>query len=340
MRTLAIASGIVTGIAVALALASPAATDRARPVAEAAARPSDEAPDGLLVLAVLDPERAVVANPRTGRKRERELPGGTLCHGPVLASRDRVILGGTRGGRPVTLSLPLTLRGRARSLGSADTFAASPRPGRLWLVRWTQLGRTTARITVREAGLSGGAASITARRLPRWSTLEAVLDDGFLVTTVRGLALLHGHSRSVFRSAWLVAAGRSRFARCRGRCRRVIVWSRASERILDTPGRLRAYLGGRAAFSPDERRLALWLQGRGGARIGVVDLDDGEWTFIGGARRVGYEPLAWSPSGRWLYFTGARGRLLAWRLGASRPVRLPIHPGGTVLSIATTTTPR
>jgi hypothetical protein len=64
------------------------------------------------------------------------------------------------------------------------------------------------------------------------------------------------------------------------------------------------------------------------------------WTVLTGATLAGYRSAAWSPSGRWLYFTGAGHRLYAWRLGSSRPVRLPIRPGGTVMSIATANTPR
>ena len=45
---------------------------------------------------------------------------------------------------------------------------------------------------------------------------------------------------------------------------------------------------------------------------------------------------AWSPSGRWLYFTGRGNRLLASRDGVVRPVRLPVRTGGAVMSIAST----
>jgi hypothetical protein len=65
----------------------------------------------------------MVANPRTGETSARRLAGGTLCPGPVRAAGERVILGGSRGGRAVALSLPLTLTGRARSLGVAEAFA-------------------------------------------------------------------------------------------------------------------------------------------------------------------------------------------------------------------------
>jgi hypothetical protein len=81
-------------------------------------------PDGRLVLSIaghtpggsgaVTREWAAVFDPRDGSLRRRRLAGGTLCIAPVVARRGRVLFGGYRGRRPVTLSLPLTLRGRAR----------------------------------------------------------------------------------------------------------------------------------------------------------------------------------------------------------------------------------
>ena len=102
---------------------------------------------------------------------------------------------------------------------------------------------------------------------------------------------------------------------------------------LDPPAGVHALLGTPAAFSPDGRRLALPVRAGGRDQVAVVDLARGRWT-VGGARLTGYRAMAWSPSGRWLYFTGARHRVLGWSPG-SAPRRLPIRPGGTVLSIAT-----
>jgi hypothetical protein len=49
---------------------------------------------------------------------------------------------------------------------------------------------------------------------------------------------------------------------------------------------------------------------------------------------TGYRAVAWSPSGRWVYFTGRRHRVFAWSPSAA-PRPLPIDTGGTVMSIAT-----
>ncbi len=72
-------------------------------------------------------ERVVVADPRAGRVRSRRLPGGTLCHGPLMAVGDRVIYTGYRGSRAMPMSLPLTLTGAPSPLGRPTP--SSPRRG-------------------------------------------------------------------------------------------------------------------------------------------------------------------------------------------------------------------
>ena len=278
----------------------------------------------------------MVADPRTGETRERRVPGGTLCHGPVLAVGDRVVLSGLRGSRLVARSLPLSLTGASRSLGAADTFVASATPGRVWLGRWTRLGTRAARVSLREVDAAGRPV---ARATVRWGLLEGVVDDGFVLSDERGLTLRRdGAGSRSFLGAWMLAAGGSRFARCRpddGWCRRVRIWSADTDRTLEPPTGVRLPLGGDAGFSPDGRRLALPVRTGGRDRVAVVDVASGRWTLARGAL-ADYRSIAWSPSGRWLYFTGSRDRVFGWRVGAAEPVPLPIHPGGTVMSIATT----
>jgi hypothetical protein len=293
----------------------------------------DAEPDGLLLLAVLSPERAMAADPRTGATSARELPGGTLCHGPLLAVGRRVVYVGSRKGRFVALSAPLGRPGRARSLGRADTMAASPTPGRLWLGRAIRLGRDAERIALREVDARG---RVVARDvLPEWAMLDGVVGDGLLIT--RGSRIVLRRPQRPPRrigAGWLFAAGASRVAWCKGGCRRVRIWSEAGEQTLDTPAGLRPDQAGRPAFSPDGERLALPVSTPGGSRVAVIDLELGEWSVLPGARIGGYKAIAWSPSGRWLYFTGRGDRLLAARGGVERPVRLPVRTGGPVMSIA------
>jgi hypothetical protein len=165
MRT-AVAALAATSLV--LALAAPAGIDEGpRPLGTARER----GPDGVLVIAALSPERMLVADPGTGRTRERELPGGTLCHGPLLAIGDRVVYLGSRGGRAVALSAPLGRLGRARSLGPAQLIVPSADTGRLWLGRWTDADHLAGRLMLREVDAGGHVTATAGRRLPRWAWL-------------------------------------------------------------------------------------------------------------------------------------------------------------------------
>ncbi len=276
-------------------------------------------PDGLLVLSVaghdaksraVTREWAGVADPRTGVTRKRRLPGGTLCRGPVLAVGDSVIFGGFRGRRAVARALPLSLRGPVRTLGAAQSYAASAARDRV----------------------------VLGRGLPRHSTLHAVTRAGRVITRRGALTLWDARAKRALRTVregWFVAAGPSRVAWCRGRCRSLGIWTAGAVRTLTPPARMHP-LGTVAAFSPDERHLAAPVIVDGKERAAVVDLRSGEWSLVPGGRLGGYHTLAWSPSGRWLYFTAGKERLGAWRVGTPAAVALPTRPGGTVISIATT----
>ena len=126
----------------------------------------------LLVLAVIGTERsasavhgerAVVADPRTGEQNSFALPGGTLCHGPLMAVGDRVIYSGYRGSKAFAMSLPLTLRASATSLGRADAITPSARPGRLWLGLLAHDGKRS-RVDVPGGGDSGRGGHLPGGR--------------------------------------------------------------------------------------------------------------------------------------------------------------------------------
>jgi len=294
-------------------------------------------PDGVLVIAALSPERAVVADPRTGDTRSRRLPGGTLCHGPLMAVGDRVLWSGLRSGGAVARSLPLTLGGRPRSLSAADSFTRSAAPGRIWLGDWTgRLGRS-AGVALREIDLEGRMLGRERQPLPRFTMIQAALDDGLLVTHGRRLTLWGRRSGRPLRSirdGWPIAASGSSFAWCGPRCRGLGVWSRAGERRVHPPAGLKLQAAD-GAFSPDGRRLAVVVSRDGSSHAAVIDLESRDWSLVPGVELDDYQALAWSPSGRWLYLAAHQDRLVAWRPGAESAVRLPIQPGGRVMSIDT-----
>jgi hypothetical protein len=320
----------LVAIALVLGFAAPAGTESAGPrqdgILAAAARDAAARPDGLLVLAVLSPERAIVADPRTGEMRERELAGGTLCHGPLLVIADRVVYFDLRRRRLVARAAPLDRLGRDRPVGSAEIATPSATPGRLWLGN-----RRGSRIDLREIDVHGSVHARTSTRLARWGTLEAHVGGEFLTT--RGAGLVLGRER--IRDGWLLGAGAERFAWCARGCDHVRVWSDGDRSALYPPAGIRPQPGPRAAFSPDGRRLALPVEVAGKPRFAVVDVERNDWSIVPRARPDDYSALAWSPSGAWLYLAAGNQRLLASRGGTARPHALPIRTGGSVMSIAT-----
>jgi hypothetical protein len=301
-------------------------------------------PDGVLVLGVVyrhggvPTERVVVADPRTGLARARRLEGGALCHGPVLAVDDRVIASGSRGRRSVVLSFPLNVSERPGVLAAADQFVPSSSPGRLWVAENEPDRRTLRFSSLREVTASGRTVYRVRRDLPRWSAFQGAVAGNLILGRGNDLELWDPRAGRVVRrlnDAWVIATNGSRMAWCSGNCRAIRLSTRARhEHLLRLPDGTRL-TGTYAAFSPDGSRLAVSVVRRGHTRVALVDLDTGGWRMVPGDRLRGYPSIAWSPSGRWLYFTTGGRRLIAWRDGAPRPVRLPIRPRGEVLSIGT-----
>ncbi len=105
----------------------------AEPAREAA---TTDMPRGRLVLGLHPPERIAVLDVATGAIRERRLPGGTLCHGPLTVSGDRVFFLGSRRGRSALMSLDLTLERGPRVVSRSRRAhmpegSAPPRAARL-----------------------------------------------------------------------------------------------------------------------------------------------------------------------------------------------------------------
>jgi WD40-like Beta Propeller Repeat len=111
------------------------------------------------------------------------------------------------------------------------------------------------------------------------------------------------------------------------------LWRSRGQRTLALPAGAR-WLGSEGTFSPDGLELALPISLRGRARLAVANLRTRRWTLAPG-ELGGYQTAAWSPSGRWLYFTAGEQELGAWQVGSANAVPLSIEPGGTVTSIAT-----
>ena len=280
-------------------------------------------------------EWAAVAHPRTGAIRKRRLAGGALCHGPVLAVGDRVVFSGRLGRHAVARSLPPSLNGPAQLVGRADVFTASPGEPSLWLGRWR--GRPGGSVLLLDEVRPSGNRLVRARALlPREGMLHGALQRAFVVTSGRWLMvwdLFRDVPVRIGRDGWFVASAESRFAWCRGPCRALDIWRSRGQRTLALPPGAR-WLGSEGTFSPDGLELALPISVGDRAMLAVANLRTRRWT-LAPVDLGGYRTAAWSPSGRWLYFTAGDRELRAWQVGSASAVPLSLEPGGTVMSIAT-----
>jgi hypothetical protein len=298
----------------------------------------------LLVLAIAHVGRAgntvtrgwiATTNPRTGETHGRHIDAATLCHGPALAVGRRVVFGGESAGSAVARSLPLSLRGRPRVLGRADQFVGSARPGWVWLGHWTRSRGLVVRHVPPDGRARGAARALD---VPRWTRLAAALSGNRLLTQDRTLDLWEpGRSapRVRIEDGWLMAARGSTFAWCGARCTKPHVWSASGERSYPPPAGVRP-LEPYGALSPDGSHLALPVRMGGRLRLAVVDLETARWTVAPAGAIGGYRSIAWSPSGRWLYFAASNRRLVGWRLGAAGAAGIPFPVLGPVLSIQAT----
>jgi hypothetical protein len=282
------------------------------------------------VLGLHPPERVAVVDVRTGGTVSRPLEGGTLCHGEIHVLGGRLVLPGSNGRKGAAVWMDPDLRARARSIAEAHMFAPSATPGRLWVATVHRGRRAAAMRSLREVTVTG-RTTFVARRLPpaEWPNFQGAVGDGLLLEGDGRLRVWHYRRAEVtrsIRSAFVLATDRRRFAWCRGRCSKVHVTGPRGDRVFSLRGRS-AYRG---EFSPDGSRLATVQPGR----IALVDLAGGSVGYVPHARTAGAGAIAWARSGKWLFFQGRRGRLMAYRPGARRPLMLPGRVRGNVLSIA------
>ena len=313
MRTLAL-----TGLAAAAALALLAAPSGAG---------DGDLPAGRLVLGLHPPERIAVVDVRSGQMVVRRVPGGTLCHGPLLVSGGRLVLSRAAGHRPAVDSLDLGL-GHRRRLGTATHYLASATPGRLWLATM-RYGSHPSLGAIREVTAAGRTTFVSGHRAPALNLVGA-LDDGLLFEERERLLVWSPRSGRVVRrmpGASVLSARGGRVAWCRGRCAQVHLAGREGDRVRSLPAP-----GFTGAFSPDGALLAVALAN---GRLALLDVLSGSVREVPGVRLAGGSgALAWAPDGDWLFFSAPRGRLMAYRPSSEQLEVLPARPPGHVLELA------
>lgn len=295
-------------------------------------------PGGRLVLSLLGPGGAVsgewvaVVDVRTGKTVRRALPGGTLCHAEISVSGGRVLFAGSDHGRAATMSLDLTLQGRPRTVRRSDIYIRSATEGRVW-VGDLRYGRHPL-MRLREQTLAGRTTAVPPRGVSSWS-LHGAFAGGLVFDHRAGLGIWDPRTGRWTRSmprAFLTASHPDRIAWCSEPCRRLHVTDARGEVTVKPTGRT-AFTPGEGAFSADGSLLAVPVGDFERARVALIDPERRSVERIPGARVGTYSALAWSRSGDWLFYATPRGRLMAYRPGAERPLPLPVRFPETVMSI-------
>lgn len=298
--------------------------------------PAGGLPHDRLVLGLHPPERVAVLDARTGALVERGLPGGTLCHGPLMVSGNSVAFLGSRDRRPALLALGLGLRRPARVLdvGTQVYFPTADRR-RLWSLR-VRYGRTAAATGVRLLSRNGRVI-LRARRTPPAGYPVGVAPGG-LVFERRGRVRIWNPRSGALSAApgsWLVAASARGSAWCSGSCRRLTLESSSDARSSLPAPRGWSFLPAAGALSPDGSLLAIGLtrSGAPGRRIALVHTADGSLELTPIHADPGGQ-LDWSPSGEWLYVASAGRRITAYRNSDARMVTLPVRLTDAVIDLA------
>lgn len=266
------------------------------PLVSLALAPAPELPHDRLVLGLHPPERMALVDVATGAVEQHRLPGGTLCHGPLMTSGDRL--------------LP------ARH---DELYLRSTRDGAFWALR-VRLGASRA-VAVREITGAGRTLFRTRRRPPAGYASDAV--PGGIVFEHRGRSRVWNPRTGALRPAggeWLVGAGERGSAWCDGRCGRVRIRTAGGRSHAVAPGRS-TFAVGSGRFSPDGSLLAVALHGAQ-TRVALVGTRTGSLTLLPepAAERGA---LAWSPSGDWLYAAGPGSRIAAYSPRLRRSVTVP-----------------
>lgn len=269
---------------------------------------------------------------RSGRTVEKRLPGGTLCHGPVVVTGGKVVYSGPAHGEPVAIGLGL--RGHARSVVRSGVYVPSAIGGRLWVGqlrsnRWMDLR------SLREVTLDG-RTTLKAHGVPTPAqALEGALEDGLLFERGARLRVWDPRLGRVTRrlaGTFPIAMHGPRVAWCRGGCHTLHLTGPDGDAKVRALHSLPFGEGRGGAFSPNGRFLALRAGAAG--RLALVDTATRSVRPVPGARLGDYDAFGWSRDGRWLFVATPRGRLLAYRPGSEHPLRLPMRLRNAVMSVA------
>jgi hypothetical protein len=290
-------------------------------------------PQGRLVLGLHPPERVAVLDVASGALVERRLPGGTLCHGPLMVSGDEVFFLGSRRGRAALMSFDLTLKRRPRVVSPSNRqYIPSAREGAFWT-----LARSRA---VREETADGRVLFRSRRRPPPGYPTGATA--GGIVLEHRGSTRIWNPRSGAVRAApgsWLIAASADRSAWCGRECRRIRFEGAGGPAATRPLRRGWSFSAAGGSLSPDGALLAVAAYGerRGRPpRIALARTRDGAVRLLPAPLAAERAELAWSPDGEWLYVATSDRRIAAYRPQDRRLVTLPVRLADEAIELSAT----
>lgn len=291
---------LLAALAALVFVAAAGSSDTRRAPRAAAAAATAGPSHDRLVFALLEPERIVSVDLRTGATTTLQLTAGTLCRGRLLVVDGRIVYldPGLHGSR--VMSVDLALRERPHWLANADAVLPSPVPGDVWIA--TRAPRLHGHWLVQRLTVRGGAIARPPRRAPSRPIVGA-MSEGLVLQGGRGTFVWDpgtGRRGRGTPGAWVLAAHGSLIASCGGRCRTLLLADGHGGRVVHAPPGAR-FLPAGAALSPTGDLLALTLAPARAPRLALVDTATGARRLLPGAA-LGQRPaVAFSPDGARLY---------------------------------------
>jgi hypothetical protein len=263
----------------------------------------------------------------SGRTTVRRVPGVASCNPDLRVTGGRAIFAGVRKQRTVVFSVPVTLERGPKLLGTAHAFAVSRTEGRVWLAG-VDCDRSKM-VGVREVTVDGRVTMRNHRRVPG-SWVAGAVDQGLVLQRGRAAIVWDprtGHRRAALGLGAVIDAQGSLVAGCRTpRCRELTVLDVRSGRTTTPRPRAPFRLDFGTRFSPDGSLLAAPAVVKRRWRVAMINALDGTTTVVpGSSTGEAYPDLRWSPSTGWLFFRSHGNRLMAYRPGESRAVKLPFR---------------
>lgn len=250
----------------------------------------------------------------------------------------------TRDGHALALST--SGDGRPTDLGAAEYVFPSRTPGRVWLVSAPD---KSGRVQGTEVTLLGSAVDTSISFEPELLPL-ADTPGGFVTYDQRShLSISDSLSGSrireltvdgVFLASWRNLVAWRAVTGCVGGCSiHLYDLESGREQTVSPPSEATGFIDG-AAFSPNGTTLAAFAQvpppNGPKALLALIDADTGTSKAVRSTEVLLENPVAravWDKSNQWVFYSGGRGSIMAYHVGAKNPVELGIQASLSFIAV-------